>query len=59
MAVGRWQKGEFARETDPEEFKSAAPEAWAIAVRFLHRVQNNFSQTIPESECVSVMRYVI
>lgn len=59
MAVGRWQKGEFARETDPEEFKSTAPEAWAIAVRFLHRVQNNFSQTIPESECVSVMRYVI
>ena len=59
MAVGRWQKGDFTREKDPEEFKSVAPDAWEIVARFLHRVQSNFSQDIPESECVSVMRYLI
>lgn len=59
MAIGRWQKGIYASEPDMAEFQKKAPEIWAIVVEFLKRSQRHIKHEIPESECVSIMRYLI
>lgn len=59
MAVGRWQKGEFAQEPQLEEMKAINPDAWALIADFLKRVRAHLAQPVPESEGVAIARYLI
>lgn len=59
MAIGRWQKGIYAEEPDLADFKEKAPEIWRTVAAFLTRAEKHVKHEIPESECVSILRYLI
>lgn len=59
MAIDRWKKGEFCEEPDLEIYQKNYPEKYQIALKILTESISILRIQIPESEAISILRYLV
>jgi mannitol operon transcriptional antiterminator len=59
MAIPRWIAGDYTNEVDIEKYKNENLEMFSIIEKHLDYISKKYSLNVPETEVVSLMRYLL
>jgi transcriptional antiterminator len=59
MAIPKWRFGQFNKEMDIAKYRGEEPVLFNIVKKYLDLISQKYSFKLPDSEVVSIMRYVI
>lgn len=58
MAIPRWMSGDYTYEIDLEKYKNENPDMFEIIKKHLDYISEKYNLNVPETEVVSLMRYL-